>query len=278
MGGDSAATQFRIDEREPMKHRGPESEREDDVPSTRPVSRESASSRSPARRPSARPAGERRRIGVASGIALGGAVVGFLLLPGVEHFTAPGKMNTGHERLACDSCHRPAPGTVRQQLQANARYLLGMRKSSADFGLRAVDNDDCLACHERPFDRHPAFRFTEPRFADVRKELAPHRCESCHREHSGVRVTVQVGYCAGCHDQLQMNHDPLEVPHAELVRQGRWFTCLGCHDFHGNHVMEARTKIGDAKASAVIENYFRGGASPYPAWLRKPPKQERAAP
>ena len=53
-------------------------------------------------------------------------MVGFLLLPGVEHFTAPGKMNTGHERLACDSCHRPAPGTVRQQLQANARYLLGL--------------------------------------------------------------------------------------------------------------------------------------------------------
>jgi hypothetical protein len=184
-------------------------------------------------------------------------------------------MNAGHQQLSCVSCHQRAPGTVRQQLQADARYLLGWREAPADFGLRRVGNDDCLACHERPFDRHPAFRFTEPRFADAREALAPHRCQSCHREHSGARVTVQADYCVRCHDTLEMKNDPLNIPHVELVRQGRWLTCLGCHDFHGNHVMDSRSRVADAVTTRQVKAYFEGGVSPYPSQLRKPATQQR---
>jgi len=261
-----------------MKHSGPRDEAKNDSASTIPVSLEGARFRPPEPRPppAVPTARRRRRVGIAAGACLAIGAVGFLLFPGQEHFTAPGTMNVGHERLACVSCHRSAPGTVRQQLQADARYLLGWRQAPADFGLRSVGNDDCSACHERPFDRHPVFRFTEPRFAEVRKTLAPHRCESCHREHSGVRVTVQPGYCVHCHNTLEMKNDPLNIPHVELVRQGRWLTCLGCHDFHGNHVMDSRSRVADALAVRQVQRYFERGESPYPSQLRKPSKQQRA--
>ena len=84
----------------------------------------------------------RRRLGAAIGGGFGVAVVAGLLLPGNAHLSAPGRMNSGHEQLDCDGCHRPAPGTVRQQLQANTRYVLGLRAQPADFGERAVGNDD----------------------------------------------------------------------------------------------------------------------------------------
>lgn len=260
-----------------MKRSGPLDKVLHESNSTIPVSLESAPPRTgPSRRPTIHAADRRRRAGIATGFCLAAAALIFFLFPGQEHLTAPGRMNVGHERLECVSCHQRAPGTVRQQLQADARYLLGMREAPADFGLRSVGNDDCLACHERPFDRHPVFRFTEPRFAEARNALAPHRCQSCHREHSGARVTVQAGYCVRCHDTLEMKNDPLNIPHAELVRQGRWFTCLGCHDFHGNHVMDSRTRTADADAARQIQRYFEGGASPYPSQLRKPARQQRA--
>ena len=260
-----------------MKHSGPRNKVLHDSDSTIPVSLESAPPRTSTPRPPAvQPAGRRRRTGVLIGVVLAAAALAFLLFPGQEHLTAPGTMNTGHEQVACVSCHQRAPGTVRQQLQADARYVLGMRDAPADFGLRGVSNDDCLACHERPFDRHPVFRFTEPRFAEARKALAPHHCQSCHREHSGARVTVQAGYCVNCHATLEMKNDPLNIPHVELVRQGRWLTCLGCHDFHGNHVMDSRSRVADGVAARQIQRYFEGGVSPYPPQLRKPARQERA--
>jgi hypothetical protein len=260
-----------------MKHSGPRNQVLHDSNSTIPVSLESAPPRTGGSRPpTIHPAGRRRRVGIVTGLCLAAGALGFFLFPGQEHFTAPGTMNTGHEKVACVNCHLPAPGTVRQQLQADARYLLGLRETPADFGMRGVSNDDCLACHERPFDRHPAFRFTEPRFAETRQTLAPHRCQSCHNEHSGARVTVQAGYCASCHGTLEMKNDPLNISHAELVRQGRWLTCLGCHDFHGNHVMDSRTRIADGVAARQIQIYFEGGTSPYPPQLRKPARHERA--
>jgi hypothetical protein len=60
------------------------------------------------------------------------------------------------------------------------------------------------------------------------------------------------------------------------VRQGRWLTCLGCHDFHGNHVMDARTRVADSLAARQIQRYFEGGPSPYPSQLRSPPRAQRA--
>jgi hypothetical protein len=260
-----------------MKHSGPRNKLLHESNSTIPVSLEPEAPRTGAPRSTPVHASVwRRRTGLLMGVCLAAAALGFFLSPGRQHLTAPGRMNAGHERLECVSCHQKAPGTVRQQLQADARYLLGRREAPADFGLRSVSNDDCLACHERPFDRHPVFRFTEPRFAEVRKTLAPHHCQSCHREHSGARVTVEAGYCAGCHDKLEMKNDPLNIPHVELVRQGRWLTCLGCHDFHGNHVMDTRTRAADGDAARQVQRYLEGGPSPYPSQLRKPPRQQRA--
>jgi len=201
--------------------------------------------------------------------------LGALVAPGQEHLSAPGAMNVGHETLACDSCHEPAAGTVRQQVQANARFALGLRKSPVDFGNADVENEDCIACHERPFDRHPVFRFNEPRFEEARAKLAPHQCQSCHREHSGAKVVVEATYCETCHSDLKLEDDPIDMPHETLVEDQRWDTCLGCHDFHGNHRFETPTKLRQAVPKWRIEAYFAGKASPYGKELLAPAKKKR---
>jgi hypothetical protein len=187
-------------------------------------------------------------------------------------------MNTGHTQLACVSCHRAAPGTLRQQLQANARFWLGLRSTPADFGKRPVENSDCVTCHERPFDRHPVTRFNEPRFASARKHIAPQNCQSCHREHSGVRVTASLGFCENCHAKLKLESDPLDVSHDTLIGQRRWESCLGCHDFHGNHVFTPPREVERVTAAVDLEYYFQGGSSPYPQRLRSQARSHREDP
>jgi hypothetical protein len=152
---------------------------------------------------------------------------------------------------------------------------LGLRKTAADFGNRDVVNADCLACHERPFDRHPVFRFNEPRFERARAELGAHRCESCHLEHQGNKVRVKTTYCSTCHGDLTMENDPLDVPHAQLVQAKRWDTCLGCHDFHGNHLRETPTALDAALSPDRIEAYFRGAPTPWGEELRAPASKVR---
>jgi len=257
-----------------MKPKDP-GDRQDDSLSAVAVPPEAVARRSNERRGPAPPSSTRRRVGIGLGLCLAIAALCAFLAPGQEHLTAPGRMNSGHEELACTNCHRPAPGSVRQQIQAGTRFLIGLRETPVDFGYREVENDDCYACHERPFDRHPVFRFNEPRFSDARKVIAPQHCASCHREHSGRRVTVEPGYCQHCHGELEMKDDPLDVPHATLVREGLWHSCLGCHDFHGNHVMDSPTRLADAIPSLRLGRYFQGEASPYPRQLKKPARQER---
>lgn len=207
----------------------------------------------------------RQRLGFVTGVAGGLAVTVVLLLPGREALHAKGAMNTGHQDLACDSCHRPAPGSLRQQLQANARWSLGLRAEPADFGRSDVGNAACLRCHERPNDRHPVFRFVEPRFAEARRAIAPQFCVSCHREHSGRRITAEQGYCVNCHSDLDLEDEPVvDVSHAELAERGDWSSCLGCHDFHGNHEMETPTRRSAAMPPARLADYFAGGPTPYP--------------
>jgi hypothetical protein len=184
-------------------------------------------------------------------------------------------MNIGHERLDCAQCHVTAAGTVRQQLQANARYWLGLRKEPVDFGSKDVQNVDCLACHDRPFDRHPVFRFNEPRFEKARKNLGVHECQSCHAEHRGAKVVVEATYCAECHSELKLERDPIDVPHEELVKGDRWEACLGCHDFHGNHERSTPKRLDQALSPLDIERYFAGARSPYGDALKSPPKKER---
>lgn len=217
----------------------------------------------------------RQNLGLILGAAAGAAALAWLLLPGRESLHARGPMNSGHEDIGCDNCHLPAPGTIRQQLQANARYLLGLRGVAADFGLQRAGNDRCLACHGFPEERHPVFRFNEPRFQEVREALHPESCVSCHREHLGVRVSLErTDYCRHCHEETRLKRDPIDVPHEALVAAKKWDSCLGCHDFHGNHVMTVRERVGDAIPPDLIQAYFRGGESPYPPARRHEARRE----
>lgn len=184
-------------------------------------------------------------------------------------------MNTGHEELSCAACHRPAPGTVRQQLQAKIRFAVGLRAEPVDFGLAAVTVSDCLECHDRPDDRHPTYRFLEPRFRRARSLIQPQRCVSCHQEHTGRRVTVEGAFCRHCHEGLALEDDPLEPSHQSLAEDRRFDTCLRCHDFHGNHVMKTPDRLKQAVEQGQIEAYLEGGAVPYPKEKRWPAKRSR---
>ena len=208
----------------------------------------------------------RQNLGLFLGILTGGIVLLVLLSPEQEQWHARGPMNIGHEELRCEYCHLPARGTLRQQVQANARYLLGLRASVADFGLQPAGSRQCLACHERPNERHPVFRFNEPRFQEARSILHPESCIACHREHRGVRVTLTgPDYCQHCHEDTRLKNDPVDIPHATLIADERWDSCMGCHDFHGNHRMDVANKVGDAIPPERIREYFQGGPSPYSA-------------
>ena len=205
----------------------------------------------------------RQLVGFAVGGCAGLLLLVFLMLPSQEALHKRGPMNKGHEGMRCASCHKRAPGSFRQQVQANIRFILGRRESPADIGHRPVGNTECLDCHERPNDRHPVFRFFEPRFKEARANIQPTQCASCHREHSGKLATIQPTFCVNCHSDLIMKKDPLTTPHHELIQSERWETCLGCHDFHGNHPVETPTAITEALAPEKILDYFNGGISPY---------------
>ena len=205
-----------------------------------------------------------RNLGLIIGICTGGTALLVLLSPDLQSLHARGPMNTGHEDLLCEYCHEPARGSLRQQIQANTRYWLGLRDSAADFGLRPAQNQHCLACHERPNNRHPVFRFNEPRFQDARSAIHPESCTSCHREHRGTRITVESAeYCQHCHEETALRKDPIDVSHETLISEQRWQVCLGCHDFHGNHLMEVPLHLRDVIPPERILVYFQGGASPY---------------
>jgi Cytochrome c3 len=218
----------------------------------------------------------RQNIGYATGILLGFGCFILLSLPEQQQLHARGPMNTGHENFKCVSCHKPAPGSIRQQIQASVNYWIGKRATQVDFGHRDVANEICLACHERPNDRHPVYRFVEPRFYKAREKLRPQFCISCHLEHQGRRVTLSdSSYCVTCHEETRLKNDPVDIPHEQLVRTDRWETCLGCHDFHGNHVMKTKTAVRKVWDSAKIQAYFEGGRSPYPRTVHHRAKTEK---
>ena len=206
----------------------------------------------------------RQRLGGMIGFIFGLVVVCVLVLPGQERFHVKGAMNVGHEEVSCGSCHKFARGTVRQQIQANAQYVLGVRETPVDFGHQPVTNAICLECHDRPNDRHPVFRFFEPRFAAPREKIQPQFCLSCHLEHSGKRVTTfPITFCVHCHKDTSLRHDPTTISHEDLIAADQWESCLGCHDFHGNHVMQLNRVVEQVLPSEKIREYFEGGASPY---------------
>jgi hypothetical protein len=202
--------------------------------------------------------------------AITGAIVA---MPTFTRFHATGPANTGHETVACSACHKDAPGTARQQLQAKVQYLMGRRASDVTFGTMRVQNEQCVGCHARDQDMHPVYRFLEPRFSKARAEIGAASCVSCHREHKGVRVTMAPTACSSCHQSLALKSDPLDVPHSVLVERQDWQSCLGCHDFHGNHKRSTQTRVDAAYPAAAIADYFAGGRSPYGTDLKFTPKQ-----
>lgn len=196
--------------------------------------------------------------------ALLGALPAFLLLPDLQELRPHGHPNVGHEQLQCVACHVDAPGSTRQTLQAKAKHALGLRETGAVLGTQPVTSATCVRCHANPDDRHAPNRFLEPRFDQARAETGAQLCVSCHREHSGVRVTVpSTGYCASCHQDLQVKDDKTSPTHDHLVRNKRWDTCLQCHDYHGNHKWSAPLRLQDAAQLPLLEKYLQGGPSPY---------------
>ena len=189
----------------------------------------------------------------------------FFTAPANELYLAKGTFNTGHDSLNCVDCHKPAPGTMRQQLQSNAKsFLFHNDDEYVQFGNLKVGNKECLSCHNRPNDIHPTHRFMEPRFASARKEIHPENCTSCHKEHTGERVTIgQMDFCQHCHQDIKINNDPLSISHEHLISTNQWNTCLQCHDFHGSHIFKPPTNIRDTIALEMVENYFEGGEDPY---------------
>lgn len=212
------------------------------------------------------PKRKRQVIGMCAGVLLSVVAYVVLLIPSNEDLVSLGPMNTGHEELQCIDCHTKAPGTALQQIQANFMHMIGARNNDVEFGHLDVDTKKCQGCHDRPNDRHPVHRFQETRFADARKNIEVTQCETCHLEHQGVRLTIAVNeatYCKNCHEDLDMKNDPLDVPHAQLIKEEKWSTCLQCHDFHGNHFMKTAEHMKDTVSIEALKAYFEGGESPY---------------
>jgi hypothetical protein len=211
-----------------------------------------------------------RRAAYAFGILVVLAGLALVIIPQSSRFAAKGPANTGHDKLACTDCHKEAPGTLRQQLQAKVQFFFGLRETNPSFGHERVSNDVCTDCHARDQDTHPTHRFLEPRFEEARELLGADSCVGCHREHKGVRVTMEHTSCETCHQDLALKNDPLDVSHRDLIAKGQWATCLGCHDYHGNHKRLTQTKLEDAYSTKAIQDYLAGGASPYGQELKFP--------
>lgn len=207
----------------------------------------------------------RRRV-ISALIATPVALIAALVLAGsagtslVQH----GPLMPGHQNLACIDCHLPARRSTRQQLQASVRYLVGLRDRPADLGNRAVTSADCLTCHERENERHPIYRFREPRFEKARAQIDATSCLTCHTEHTGHRVALDdITFCRACHEDLKLKQDPIDVPHTTLIAQKRWDSCLGCHDFHSNHPIRTPLTMACARDPAAIRHWLADGPDPY---------------
>ena len=210
------------------------------------------------------PLRKRQFLGGIIGISLGVIIFYFFTLKSSEEYLAIGPMNNGHEELSCITCHKDARGNLLQQVQSNISYSVGVRKENVDFGTKDVDENNCLECHDRPNDRHPIYRFSEPRFKEAIQNINATNCITCHSEHHGERVTLDMSdFCMNCHQELVVEDDPLDIDHATLIRKQNWSTCLQCHDFHGNHKYEVPTKLKDTIPLKNIKAYFKGGEDPF---------------
>lgn len=207
---------------------------------------------------------KRQNLGYLFGTVFSLVVLLFLFLPSSQIYLKNGPMLSGHENLECFSCHKDEQGSFRQQIQANIQYLLNNRKSVVSVGLRPVENNECIKCHDRPNDRHPVYRFREPKYRKVREEIKADTCIACHLEHKSKRINVQMNFCVHCHNELSLKNDPVDVSHKKLIQDKNWDSCLSCHDYHGNHDMKVENEIKKAIASSELKKYFNRGSNPYP--------------
>lgn len=210
------------------------------------------------------PLRKRQFIGGVVGLILGISIFYILTLDATEDYVSIGPMNAGHQELSCFACHADAKGNLMQQIQSNISHAVGARENGVDFGTQDVTVDNCLQCHDRPNDRHPNYRFSEPRFKEAVKQIDATTCITCHSEHHEERVTVKsINYCMNCHQDLVVENDPLDMDHKTLIAKEEWFTCIQCHDFHGNHRYEVPTKLKDTIPMHAIQDYFKGGEDPF---------------
>lgn len=210
------------------------------------------------------PLRKRQFLGGIIGLVLGVGLFYFFTLESSEKYISLGPMNKGHEALSCYTCHTDAKGNLWQQIQSNSLHMVRAREHGVDFGTQDVTLNNCLECHDRPNDRHPNYRFSEPRFKEAIKHIDATTCITCHSEHHAERVTVpSINYCMNCHQKLVVENDPLDIDHKTLIANEAWFTCIQCHDFHGNHKYKVPTKLKDTIPMKTIQTYFNGGMDPY---------------
>lgn len=204
-----------------------------------------------------------RRTALATALPVAGLSALVFFQNGETDWISKGPIQHGHQDLACDTCHKVAPGTARQQIQASLAALFDPAKSMPHFGTSPVASADCLACHQRPNERHPIWRFREPRFISAAEVVNATTCLGCHSEHRDERVNASVDFCKACHEGLSLKVDPLDIPHHEIIAAKKWETCLGCHDFHGNHARKPPLKYLDAHDLDRLIDYLKAGPNPY---------------
>jgi len=217
---------------------------------------------------------KRQKLGYLLGIVFSLSVLLVLFLPSSQTFLRNGPMIVGHEKLECFSCHQDEQGNFRQQLQANIQYLLNNRKEVVSVGLKPVGNNECIKCHERPNDRHPVYRFREPKYRKATEKIKADTCIACHLEHKSKRITVTMSYCMHCHDTLTLEEDPTDISHQQLIEDNNWSSCLTCHDYHGNHNMKTETETKKAIAVSELKKYFDRAPNPYPGKIIHKAKNE----
>ena len=178
-------------------------------------------------------------------------------------FLVPGPVIEGHADIDCAECHILAPGSARQQIQHNVKFLLGNKDMFVDYGYSKVTSFQCLSCHENINDRHPVYRFREPRFLEARSVINATSCINCHVEHSGKRVSSELTFCRACHENLDLEEDPLDISHRILIERNDWESCLRCHDFHGNHDYTVSNTVNKWLSIKQIQSYFAQGKDPY---------------
>lgn len=74
---------------------------------------------------------------------------------------------------------------------------------------------------------------------------------------------MHINSCKVCHQKLVIKKDPLDISHSQLIKEKKWSSCLGCHDFHGNHKTKSSESIKKIFTQDQINKYFDGSISPY---------------